>query len=110
MHVDNFVKYCTECIIDIKDLDYIPKPDKRSYQKLLECLNVDKEQLKKGIFLEDTVKNLIPAKELGMTTVWIKNSTNKNDFTKNFKSIDYSFNNINEFLDQIKMRGKNGSR
>ncbi|MAJ14488.1 MAG: pyrimidine 5'-nucleotidase [SAR116 cluster bacterium] len=97
-------------IIDIKDLDYIPKPDKRSYQKLLECLNVDKEQLKKGIFLEDTVKNLIPAKELGMTTVWIKNSTNKNDFTKNFKSIDYSFNNINEFLDQIKMRGKNGSR
>ena len=25
-------------IIDIKDLDYIPKPDKRSYQKLLECL------------------------------------------------------------------------
>ncbi len=97
-------------IIDIKDLDYIPKPDKRSYQKLLECLKVDKEQLKKGIFLEDTVKNLIPAKELGMTTVWIKNSTNKHDFTKNFKSIDYSFNNINEFLDQIKMRGKNGSR
>ena len=97
-------------IIDIKDLDYIPKPDKRSYQKLLECLKVDKEQLKKSIFLEDTVKNLIPAKELGMTTVWIKNSTNKLDFTKNFKSIDYSFNNINEFLDQIKMRGKNGSR
>ena len=73
-------------IIDIKDLEYIPKPDKRSYKKLLECLNLNKENLNKTIFVEDTVKNLIPAKELGITTVWMKN-------------------NLNEFLDTIKMRG-----
>ena len=92
-------------IIDIKDLDYIPKPDKRSYKKLLECLNLNKESLDKTIFFEDTVKNLIPAKELGITTVWIKNSINEKDFKKNFSFIDYSFNNLNEFLDTIKMRG-----
>ena len=92
-------------IIDIKDLDYIPKPDKRSYKKLLECLNLNKENLDKTIFFEDTVKNLIPAKELGITTVWMKNSINENDFKKNFSFIDYSFNNLNEFLDTIKMRG-----
>ena len=38
-------------IIDIKDLEYIPKPDKRSYKKLLECLNLNKENLDKTIFL-----------------------------------------------------------
>ena len=92
-------------IIDIKDLEYIPKPDKRSYKKLLECLNLNKENLDKTIFFEDTVKNLIPAKELGITTVWIKNSINEKDFLKNFNFIDYSFNNLNEFLDTIKMRG-----
>ena len=92
-------------IIDIKDLEYIPKPDKRSYKKLLECLNLSKENLDKTIFFEDTVKNLIPAKELGITTVWIKNSINEKDFIKNFNFIDYSFNNLNEFLDTIKMRG-----
>ena len=92
-------------IIDIKDLDYIPKPDKRSYKKLLECLNLNKENLDKTIFFEDTVKNLIPAKELGITTVWMKNSINEKDFKKNFSFIDYSFNNLNEFLDTIKMRG-----
>lgn len=92
-------------IIDIKDLEYIPKPDKRSYKKLLECLNLNKENLDKTIFFEDTVKNLIPAKELGITTVWIKNSMNEKDFMKNFNFIDYSFNNLNEFLDTIKMRG-----
>ena len=54
-------------IIDIKDLEYIPKPDKRSYKKLLECLNLNKENLNKTIFFEDTIKNLIPAKELGIT-------------------------------------------
>ena len=92
-------------IIDIKDLDYIPKPDRRSYKKLLECLNLNKEDLDKTIFVEDTVKNLIPAKELGITTVWMKNSINEKDFIKNFNFIDYSFNNLNEFLDTIKIRG-----
>ena len=92
-------------IIDIKDLEYIPKPDKRSYKKLLHCLNLNKENLNKTIFVEDTVKNLIPAKELGITTVWMKNSINEKDFIKNFNFIDYSFNNLNEFLDTIKMRG-----
>ena len=92
-------------IIDIKDLEYIPKPDKRSYKKLLECLNLNKENLNKTIFFEDTVKNLIPAKELGITTVWMKNSINEKDFKKNFSFIDYSFNNLSEFLDTIKMRG-----
>ena len=92
-------------IIDIKDLEYIPKPDKRSYKKLLECLNLNKENLDKTIFFEDTIKNLIPAKELGITTVWIKNSINEKDFMKNCNFIDYIFNNLNEFLDTIKMRG-----
>ena len=92
-------------IIDIKDLEYIPKPDKRSYKKLLECLNLNKQNLDKTIFFEDTVKNLIPAKELGITTVWMKNSINEKDFKKNFSFIDYSFNNLSEFLDTIKMRG-----
>ena len=92
-------------IIDIKDLEYIPKPDKRSYKKLLECLNLNKENLNKTIFVEDTVKNLIPAKELGITTVWMKNSINEKDFIKNCNFIDYSFNDLNEFLDTIKMRG-----
>ena len=92
-------------IVDIKDLEYIPKPDKRSYKKLLECLNLNKENLDKTIFFEDTVKNLLPAKELGITTVWMKNSINEKDFMKNFNFIDYSFNNLNEFLDTIKMRG-----
>ena len=92
-------------IIDIKDLEYIPKPDKRSYKKLLECLNLNEKNLDKTIFFEDTVKNLIPAKELGITTVWMKNSINEKDFMKNCNFIDYSFNNLNEFLDTIKMRG-----
>ena len=92
-------------IIDIKDLDYIPKPDKRSYKKLIECLNLTKENLGKTIFFEDTVKNLIPAKELGITTVWMKNSINEKDFKKNFSFIDYSFNNLSDFLDTIKKRG-----
>ena len=39
------IKIDAEGIIDIKDLEYIPKPDKRSYKKLLECLNLNKNNL-----------------------------------------------------------------
>ena len=57
----------------------------------------------KAIFIEDTARNLVPAKNLGMSTVWMENSFNANDFKKNFTYIDYSFKNVKSFLKFIKI-------
>ena len=57
----------------------------------------------KAIFIEDTARNLVPAKKLGMSTVWMENSFNANDFKKNFTYIDYSFKNVKSFLKFIKI-------
>ena len=84
-------------IIDIKDLDYIPKPDINAYKIFIKKANIKKFELRKTIFVEDTVKNLIPAKEIGMTTVWMQNDMNSNDFNKNLKYVDYNFKNIKFF-------------
>ena len=91
-------------IIDIKDLDYIPKPDINAYKIFIKKANIKKFELRKTIFVEDTVKNLIPAKEIGMTTVWMQNDMNSNDFNKNLKYVDYNFKNIKFFLKSIKVR------
>ena len=94
-----------DIIVDIKDLGYVPKPNVQSYQNFLKKINLKNFDLSKTIFLEDTVKNLIPAKELGMTTVWMKNEMNEKDFALNSNFIDYSFNNFKSFLMSINLRG-----
>lgn len=57
-----------EDIFDIKAASLLPKPAMLSYEKFLKDHDVDPN---KAVMVEDMAKNLIPAKELGMGTVWI---------------------------------------
>lgn len=57
-------------IIDIDDLDYIPKPDIRAYQKALALLETRAERC---VLVDDHPVNLRPGKQLGMITVLIGN-------------------------------------
>jgi putative hydrolase of the HAD superfamily len=55
-----------ESIIDIHMLDFVNKPDRRAYLKALDFISAKPEQC---ILIEDSLVNVIPAGELGMTTV-----------------------------------------
>ena len=57
-----------EAVFDIKAAELLPKPEMVSYKKFLFEHDVDPE---KAVMVEDMAKNLIPAKKLGMSTVWI---------------------------------------
>ncbi|MHC8491117.1 pyrimidine 5'-nucleotidase [Thalassospira sp. SM2505] len=57
-----------ETIFDIVDADYIPKPQQQPYDRLLARDRVDPTQ---AVYFEDMAKNLLPAKDMGMTTVWV---------------------------------------
>jgi putative hydrolase of the HAD superfamily len=59
-----------EAIYDITAADFIPKPQQPSYDKFLRIHGVDP---KTAIFFEDSHKNLLPAHEMGMTTVLVRN-------------------------------------
>ncbi len=58
-------------VFDIADATYQPKPTPASYDVFLERFGVDP---KRAAMFEDTAKNLRPAHELGMRTVWMKNA------------------------------------
>ena len=57
-------------IFDIVSADFIPKPSPKTYLKLIEKYKIEPQY---SIFIEDIARNLKPAYELGMKTVWIEN-------------------------------------
>ncbi|KKJ77870.1 HAD family hydrolase [Kiloniella litopenaei] len=61
-----------EEIYDIADADYIPKPAQFPYDDIIKKHDIDP---RRAVFFEDSAKNLKPAAEMGMTTVWIKTDT-----------------------------------
>ena len=72
-------------IFDIKDSNFIPKPNINAY---LSFINKTKIKPETSIMFEDIGRNLEPAKKLGMKTVLIKRKTpiqNKKFKTKDFE-------------------------
>jgi putative hydrolase of the HAD superfamily len=57
-----------ESIIDIHLLEFVNKPDGRSYYKALEFASVRPEEC---ILIEDSLVNILPARKMGMTTVMV---------------------------------------
>lgn len=62
------VSHHMEGVFDIAGADYIPKPDRRSYDRLVELFSVMPDR---AVMIEDMARNLIPAAAMGMTTVWL---------------------------------------
>jgi putative hydrolase of the HAD superfamily len=56
-------------IIDVRDVGYESKPQKGAYRRICEILQVRPEDC---ALIEDNIRNLLPAKELGMTTILIR--------------------------------------
>ena len=87
-----------EGIFDIVDSDFIPKPLIEPYKKIIEKYGIDPQYC---IFIEDIARNLKPAYELGMKTVWIKNDEPWAAEFSNETFIDYKTDNLSDFLRRI---------
>ena len=61
-----------DAIWDIRAVDYRPKPDAQGYRRMLEDHAVVPAR---AAMFEDAARNLVPAQELGITTVWLKNGS-----------------------------------
>lgn len=72
-HADNITKHLGidgyfEGCFDIIDAAYTPKPALESYHAMCDAFGIDPAE---AVMVEDMAKNLVPAAELGMTTVWV---------------------------------------
>ena len=82
-------------VFDIVDSEFIPKPSIEPYKKIIQKYGIDPEYC---IFIEDIARNLKPAHELGMKTVWIENDEPWAAEFSNENFINYKTKNLSKFL------------
>ena len=87
-------------IFDIVDSDFIPKPAIEPYKKLVEKHTIDPNLC---VLVEDIARNLKPAYEMGMKTVWIENNEPWAAKFSDSNFINYKINDLSEFLKQVNL-------
>ena len=87
-------------IFDIVDSEFIPKPAIAPYKKLVKKHKIDP---KFCVFIEDIARNLKPAYEMGMKTVWIENDEPWASKFADSSFVIYKTKNLSEFLEKINL-------
>ena len=87
-------------IFDIVDAEFIPKPLMEPYKKLVKKHKIDP---KLCVLVEDIARNLKPAYEMGMKTVWIENDEPWASKFSDSEFVNYRTNNLSEFLKKINL-------
>ena len=85
-------------VFDIVESDFIPKPSIEPYKKIIQKYGIDPKYC---VFIEDIARNLKPAHELGMKTVWIKNDEPWAAKFSNETFINYKTDNLANFLRRV---------
>lgn len=62
------VSHHFEAVFDIVAAGYRPKPERDCYRRLIDRHGIEPSR---AVLFEDIARNLAPAAELGMTTVWV---------------------------------------
>ena len=94
------IDQCFDDIFDIVDSEFVPKPSIQPYNKLVEKHKIDP---KLCVFIEDIARNLKPAYEMGMKTVWIENDEPWARKFSDSSFVNYRTNNLSEFLKKINL-------
>jgi putative hydrolase of the HAD superfamily len=87
-----------EAIHDIHAMDYVPKPAPASYAAMCDRWDINAAS---ALFVEDMVRNLAPAKALGMTTVWINNGSEQAGGEACLSYVDYEISDLSDWLHEI---------
>jgi putative hydrolase of the HAD superfamily len=83
---------------DIHAAELRPKPDRHGYGLMLDRFGIDPAR---AAMVEDMAQNLKPAKELGMTTVWVDNGSERGNHGHDPHFIDLTIANVGDWLDEM---------
>ena len=91
-----------EEIFDIKNANYIPKPELTPYQQVINDYSIEASTT---VMFDDIAKNLVPAKKVGFTSVWIDAGyENFSDDIANSRGyLDFETKDIQKFLNKVNM-------
>lgn len=84
-----------EGIFDICDADYCPKPEASAYASFCKRHTVDPTRT---VMVEDMARNLRPAKQIGMATLWINNGSEQAGAEACASFIDHEISELAPYL------------
>ncbi len=90
-----------EVIFDIVASGFIPKPDPAPYRNLVEQHGLSPERC---VYFEDIARNLKPAKDMGMTTVWVEGSPYARVRSTGFDHVDHRTGDLTDWLECVALR------
>ena len=87
-------------IFDIKMANYIPKPEIAPYEEIIKKYNLNPNS---SAMFDDIAKNLVPAKKVGFTSIWIDAGYENfsDDIKSSKKFLDYSTTDLHLFLEKV---------
>ena len=87
-------------IFDIKMANYIPKPERQPYEQIIKDFNLNPS---KSAMFDDIAKNLLPAKKVGFTSIWIDvgNENFSDDIKASRKYLDFKIKDLSVFLEKV---------
>lgn len=83
---------------DIHASELRPKPDPHGYRLLCERFGIEPRH---ALLADDMVQNLVPAKALGMTTVWVDNGSERGNHGYDEAVVDLRVENVGDWLESI---------
>lgn len=89
-------------IVDARAMNFIPKPRPGAYDALIERCDVTASR---AALFDDSVRNLVPARALGMTTIWFNNGAGQSYWTIDDvqNHVDYQTCDLAHFLNSIRV-------
>ena len=83
---------------DIHAAELRPKPDRHGYELMLARFRINP---RRAAMVEDMAQNLRPAKELGMTTVWVDNGSERGNHGHHPDFIDLTIADVGTWLKEM---------
>ena len=82
---------------DIHASDLQPKPNPHGYRLLCDRFGIDPAR---ALLADDMAQNLMPAKALGMTTIWVDNGSERGSHGAG-EFIDHRIESVSDWLEQV---------
>ena len=87
-----------EAIFDIVASDYIPKPERAVYDAMVGEHDIEPHT---AAMFEDIARNLVPAKALGMTTIWVRGDSDWASVSSGDGHIDHVVDDLTPWLVEL---------
>ena len=92
------IEHLFDDVFDIVASKFIPKPDPEPYDEMIKTFNIDP---KRSLMVEDMAKNLRPAANLGMITVWLRHNRDWSSEDSDGEHIHHEIDDLKSWLKTI---------